>query len=117
QMIVRVVYHDQINLAVTQKFCAFHGCLIDYLDMCSGKCLVETLEIRDQEVAADRIAGSYADLAAGRSSIDQLCFSFLDQVHGRLYMAHEDFALRRELDFFSTAYEKSLIQFALQCLD
>ena len=109
QMIVRVIYHDQIYLAVPQQLSTFHRCLIDHLDMSSGKCLVETLKIRDQEIAADRIAGSYADLPACRSGVDKLGFSLLDQVHGGLYMPHEDLSLGCELDFFRTAYEKGLI--------
>ena len=63
-MSVGKVYYDEIHLTVSQQFRTFHGCLIDYLDMCSGKRFVETFKIRNQKVAADCITGSYADLSA-----------------------------------------------------
>ena len=85
--------------------------------MSSGKCLVKSLEIRNQEVTADCIAGSYTDLTARRSGIDELCLAFLYQIHRRFYMPHKDFALRCQLDFFCAPYEKCLIQFSLQCFD
>ena len=94
----------------------FHGSLIDDFDMCAGKCLVEALQVWNEKIAADRVARSYTDLTACGSSVQELGLALLDQIHGGLNMAHQDFALRSELHLFCTSYKQGLVQFAFQSL-
>lgn len=117
EIIVRIVDHDQIHKPVLKELGTFHGSLVDDLDVSAGESSVKTLQIRDEKIPADRVAGSDPDLSSGGSSVEKLCLSFSDEVHGRLDMAHEDLALRGKPDFFCTADKKGLVQFPLQCLD
>ena len=81
------------------------------------KRLVKTFQIRDKKIPANGVAGANADLPAGRRRIQKLCFSALNQMHGRLNVAQKNFPFRGELYPFCTADKKRLIQFAFQCLD
>ena len=116
EVIIRIVDNNEIYQPVLKKLCAFHGSLIDDFDMCAGKCLVEALQVWNEKIAADRVARSYTDLTACGSSIQELGLALLDQIHGGLNMAHQDFALRSELHLFCTSYKQGLVQFAFQSL-
>ena len=49
--------------------------------------------------------------------VEELGLALLDQVHGRLDMAHEDLTLRCELDFLRAPDKERLVQFPLQRLN
>ena len=117
EIIVRIVDYDQIHQSVLQETGTLHGSLVDDLDMRARESSVKTLQIRDEEIAADRVAGSDPYLPSGGSRVEKLCLPFLDEVHGRFDMAHEDLSLRGKPDLLRTADEKGLIQFPLQCFD
>ena len=79
---------------------------------------MEALQIGNQVIAADGVAGSDAQLAAvQRVRLKKLIFPFADQVHGRLNMPQENLSLRGELYFLCAPDKKRLIQLFFQNLD
>ena len=71
---------------------------------------METFQIRDQKIPADGVAGTDADLTAGRGCFHDLGFPALDQIDRRFDMTQKDLTFRGELDSFGTPDEKGLIQ-------
>ena len=78
---------------------------------------METFQIRDQKIPADGVAGTDADLAAGRGCFHDLGFPALDQIDRRFDMTQKDLTFRGELNFFCASDEKNLIQFLFQCFN
>ena len=85
--------------------------------MCVRESIVETFQIRDQKIPADGVAGTDADLTAGRGCFHDLGFPALDQIDRRFDMTQKDLAFRGELNFFCASDEKNLIQFLFQCFN
>ena len=115
---IGIVGDDQVHLPGFQEIHAFRGGLIGHLDVDIGIFLVKLVQIRDQEIAADCIAGSDAQLAAAQGAgFHELGFSTLNQVDGRLYVAQKNLTLRRQLYPLGAADEESDTQFLFQHFD
>ena len=86
--------------------------------MCVGEFFVKTLQIWNQKIAANSIAGSNTDLSTGLGGgFDDLGFSAFDQVNGGFDMSKQNFTFRGQLHLFCASYKKSLIHFLFQCFD
>ena len=114
---VRIVSDNEIYLTVLQKFRTLDRSGIGHFYMCVRESFVETFQIRDQKIPADGVAGTDADLAAGRGCFHDLGFPALDQIDRRFDMTQKDLAFRGELNFFCASDEKNLIQFLFQCFN
>ena len=97
---VRIVSDNEIYLTVLQKFRTLDRSGIGHFYMCVRESFVETFQIRNQKIPADGVAGTDADLAAGRGCFHDLGFPALDQIDRRFDMTQKDLAFRGELNFF-----------------
>ena len=114
---VRIVSDNEIYLTVFQKFRTLDRSGIGHFYMCVRESFVETFQIRDQKIPADGVAGTDADLTAGRGCFHDLGFPALDQIDRRFDMTQKDLTFRGELNFFCASDEKNLIQFLFQCFN
>ena len=114
---VRIVSDNEIYLTVLKKFRTLDRSGIGHFYMCVRESFVETFQIRDQKIPADGVAGTDADLTAGRGCFHDLGFPALDQIDRRFNVAQKDLAFRGELYFFCASDEKNLIQFLFQCFN
>ena len=96
KMRVWIIGHDEIHLAGFQQIDALGRSLVCHLDVDIRKGAVETVQVRNKEIAADCVARADAELAAAkRSRFHNLCFTARNQVDRRLYVAQQRFSLRR----------------------
>ena len=79
-----------------------------------GKIPVKAFQVRDQEIAADGVAGADADLTAGGGGFQNLGFPPFYQVDGRLNVTKENLSFGSELYFFGAADKQYLVQFFFQ---
>ena len=74
---------------------------------------MKPFQIWDKKIAADRIAGTDADLTSRSGSVKQLRFP-ADKMHCRFDVAGQDLPLGSQLNMLGAADKQCLIQFALQ---
>ena len=80
---IGIIGDDEIALAVFQGLGTFNRGVIRNLDMDIGESLVELVQISNQIIPADGVAGSDAQLPSVQGmGLKQLIFSLADQVHG-----------------------------------
>ena len=115
---IRVVGDDKIHLPGFQQIHTACGGLVGNLNVDAGMLPVKTVQIRNQEVAADGIAGPDADLAAAQSAgFHDLCLAPLDQIDSRFHVAQQNLAFRGQLYLFCAADKEGDSQLLFQNLD
>ena len=75
KMRVWIIGHDEIHLAGFQQIDTLGRSLVCHLDVDIRKGAVETVQVRNKEIAADCVARADAELAAAGVSPDLIRFS------------------------------------------
>lgn len=78
---------------------------------------MEPLDIRNQKIPADSVAGGDSNLSSGGDRFQQLGFSAADQADGRLNVPEQDLAFCCETDLLGASDKQGLGQLSLQSLD
>ena len=114
---VGVIGDDQFCLAVFQKLRTSDGSDVDDLDPHFRVILVEPAEIRDEEIAAQSIAGTDPQLTGKISLAGKGCLAFVKHGKGRFYVLEKKLSLRSQDHPFGASNEQGVAQFFLQVFD